>query len=144
PDDVVKGKKEKKLRTKITYNDGGHWSYLTPPKKDSEGKSYDCHGGLEKCALNLHGHTERKDVRDTHLSGHAIGMLVSVGNVGEYLLPYHQGNTFISADAGVTWREVQKGAYIWEFGDQGGIIFLVKDDYPTDVVLYSEDEGRTW
>jgi hypothetical protein len=67
-----------------------------------------------------------------------------VGNVGDHLPPYKEGNTFISSDAGLTWREVHKGPYAWEFGDQGGIIVVVKDDGPTDLVLYSEDEGRTW
>ena len=143
-DDVAKGKDRKKLRTKITHNDGGQWFYLTPPEKDSEGKSYNCKGGLEKCSLNLHGYTERKDVRDTYSSGSAVGVLLGVGNVGDSLLPYGEGNTFISDDAGVTWREVHKGPYTWEFGDQGGIIVVVKDDSPTDVVRYSEDQGRTW
>lgn len=143
-DDVSKGKDRKKLRTKITHNDGGQWFYLTPPEKDSEGRSYDCKGGVEKCSLNLHGYTERKDVRDTFSSGSAVGVLLGVGNVGDSLSPYSEGNTFISDDAGVTWREVHKGPYTWEFGDQGGIIVAVKDDSPTDVVLYSEDQGRTW
>ena len=143
-DDVAKGKDRKKLRTKITHNDGGQWFYLTPPGKDSEQKSYNCEGGVEKCSLNLHGYTERKDVRDTYSSGSAVGVLLGVGNVGDSLLPYSEGNTFISDDAGLTWREVHKGPYTWEFGDQGGIIVVVKDDSPTDVVQYSEDQGRSW
>lgn len=144
PDDVVNNKADKKLRTKITHNDGGEWFYLTPPEKDSEGESYNCKGGTDKCSLNLHSYTERKDVRDTYSSGSAVGVLLGVGNVGESLQPYSEGDTFISDDAGVTWREVHKGPYTWEFGDQGGIIVVVKDDGPTDRVLFSEDQGRTW
>ena len=143
-DDVLKRNAEKRLKTKITHNDGGLWVYLTPPEVDSDGKSYNCKGGLDKCSLNLHGYTERKDVRDTYSSGSAVGVLLGVGNVGEYLSPYYEGDTFISADAGVTWREVHKGPYAWEFGDQGGIIVVVKDDAPTDQVLYSIDNGRNW
>jgi hypothetical protein len=143
-DDVSKGSDRKKLRTKITHNDGGQWLYLTPPEKDSEDKSYNCKGGVEKCSLNLHGYTERKDVRDTYSSGSAVGVLLGVGNVGDSLSAYSEGNTFISADAGVTWREVHKGPYTWEFGDQGGIIVVVKDDTPTDTVQYSVDAGKTW
>jgi hypothetical protein len=94
--------------------------------------------------LNLHGYTERKDVRDTYSSGSAVGVLLGVGNVGDSLSSYSDGNTFISDDAGVTWREVHKGPYTWEFGDQGGIIVAIKDNSPTDIVLYSEDQGRTW
>jgi hypothetical protein len=143
-EDVLKDKDHKKLKSKITFSDGGEWFYLTPPTEDSEGKSYDCKGGLDKCSLNLHSYTERKDVRDTYSSGSAVGVLLGVGNVGEFLSPYSEGNTFISDDAGATWREVHKGPYTWEFGDQGGIIVAVKDDAPTDQILFSEDQGRTW
>lgn len=143
-EDVSKGKDRKKLRTKITHNDGGQWFYLTPPEQDSEGNPYNCKGEIEKCSLNLHAYTERKDVRDTYSSGSAVGVLLGVGNVGDSLSPYSEGNTFISDDAGVTWREVHKGPYTWEYGDQGGIIVAVKDDTPTNVILYSEDQGRTW
>jgi Sortilin, neurotensin receptor 3,/Sortilin, neurotensin receptor 3, C-terminal len=143
-EDVLNNNADKKLKSKVTRNDGGRWYYLTPPTEDSEGKKYDCNGDLEKCSLNLHGYTERKDVRDTYSSGSAVGVLLGVGNVGEFLSPYSEGNTFISDDAGATWREVHKGAYTWEFGDQGGIIVAVKDDAPTDQLLYSEDQGRTW
>jgi len=143
-DEVKRSNDPKKLRTKITHNDGGQWFYLTPPEKDSEGKKYDCKGGLDTCSLNLHGYTERKDVRDTFSSGSAVGVLLGVGNVGDSLGPYNEGNTFISDDAGVTWREVHKGPYTWEYGDQGGIIVVVRDDQPTDTVLWSEDQGRTW
>jgi hypothetical protein len=143
-EEIQKRKEDKKLKTKITHNDGGEWSYMAPPKQDSEGKDYNCGSDLNKCSLNLHGYTERKDVRDTFSSGSAVGVLLGVGNVGEHLSPYSEGNTFISSDAGVTWREVHKGPYTWEFGDQGGIIVVVKDGSPTDQVLWSEDEGKTW
>ena len=143
--EVAKGDESKKLKTKITHSDGGEWFYLTPPEKDSDGKSYSCDTNkLDKCSLNLHGYTERKDVRDTFSSGSAVGVLLAVGNVDEYLASYSEGNTFISDDAGVTWREVHKGPYTWEFGDQGGIIVVVKDNDVTDQVLYSVDQGRTW
>jgi Sortilin, neurotensin receptor 3,/Sortilin, neurotensin receptor 3, C-terminal len=143
-DEVKRSNEPKKLRTKVTHNDGGQWFFLKPPERDSEGKAYDCKGGLDKCSLNLHGYTERRDVRDTYSSGSAVGVLLGVGNVGDSLLSFSEANTFISDDAGVTWREVHKGSYTWEFGDQGGIIVVVRDDQPTDTVLWSEDQGRTW
>lgn len=142
--DVSSGGVEKRLKTKMTHNDGGQWSYLTPPKKDSEGKAYTCSGDLQKCSLNLHGYTERVDIRDTYSSGSAIGILLGVGNVGEHLLDYESGNTFMSNDGGITWTESHKSPYQWEFGDQGSIVVMVKDGEPTDRVLYTLDEGRTW
>ncbi|KAH3901805.1 type I sorting receptor SCDLUD_001587 [Saccharomycodes ludwigii] len=134
------------LRSKITFNDGGDWRYIQPPKKDSNNKAYDkCSGkNLEKCSLNLHGFTERKDIRDTFSSGSAIGMLLGVGNVGDSLLPMEECSTFMTVDGGVTWKEVKKGPYQWEFGDRGSVIVLVKDGSKTSSITYSVDSGKTW
>ncbi|SMN18495.1 similar to Saccharomyces cerevisiae YBL017C PEP1 Type I transmembrane sorting receptor for multiple vacuolar hydrolases [Maudiozyma saulgeensis] len=145
PEDSTKDDIEKKLKTKITFNDGADWSYITPPSKDSEGKKYNCKGGsLEKCSLNLHGYTERDDARDTFSSGSAHGMLFAKGNVGEFLVPISESSTFLTTDGGITWKEVKKGAYQWEFGDHGGILALVPDTEETDVISYSLDFGKTW
>ena len=139
------GSNDKKLKTKITFNDGADWEYLSPPAKDSEGKKYKCKSGsLEKCSLNLHGYTERQDVRDTYSSGSAHGMMFGVGNVGEYLLPTEEASTFLTTDGGLTWKEVKKGAHQWEFGDHGGILVLVPEGGSTDTISYSLDFGNTW
>ncbi|SCU91297.1 LADA_0F09142g1_1 [Lachancea dasiensis] len=136
---------EKKLKSKISFNDGSDWSYLQPPERDSEGKSYSCNAkNKEKCSLNLHGYTERKDQRDTYSSGSALGYLIGVGNVGENLLPVDQCSTFMSVDGGFTWKEIKKGAYQWEYGDRGSVIVLVKDGTKTDSFTYSIDSGKTW
>lgn len=134
----------KQLRTMMTHNDGGQWSFLTPPDKDSRGNAYSCSSPLSKCALNLHGYTERVDVRDTYSSGSAIGILMGVGNVGSHLIDYDESDTFMSDDGGITWHESHKGPYQWEYGDQGSIVVIVRDGQPTNHVLYTLDEGRTW
>ena len=139
------GSEEKKIKTKITFNDGADWDYITPPARDSDGKKYNCRSGsLEKCSLNLHGYTEREDVRDTYSSGSAHGMMFAVGNVGEYLLPTEEASTFLTTDGGLTWKEVKKGAHQWEFGDHGGILVLVPEGTSTDTISYSLDFGITW
>ena len=61
--------------------------------------------------------------------------MMGVGNVGAYLTPYLEGDTFLTRDAGLTWIEVKKGAYMYEFGNQGGILVLVDDEHLTDHVL---------
>lgn len=142
-EEVQKGAK-KQLRTMMTHNDGGQWLYLTPPKLNSEGKPYQCSGPLSTCSLNLHGYTERVDVRDTYSSGSAIGILLGVGSVGESLAEYEESNTYMSNDGGITWHESHNGPYQWEYGDQGSVVVIVKDGQPTDRVLYTLDEGRTW
>lgn len=135
----------KKLKTVITHNDGADWTFLAPPPKDSEDKSYDCAGSeVGKCSLHLHGYTERRDPRDTYSSPSAIGLMLGVGNVGEFLGRYTEGNTFATRDGGVTWHEVFKGSYMWEYGDQGSIIVLVKEGAATKTIFYSLNEGTTW
>lgn len=144
PKEAFEGSK-KKLKTVITHNDGGEWAYLFPPDKDSEGNKYKCPGSsLERCSLNLHGYTERLDYRDTFSSQSAVGMMLAVGNVGDYLTPLHDGNTFFTNDGGITWKEVKKGFYMWEFGDQGSIIVIVNGRDNTNVIYYTLDEGDTW
>jgi hypothetical protein len=61
--------------------------------------------------------------------------MMGVGNVGDRLTPYLEGDTFLTRDAGLTWIEVKKGAYMYEFGNQGGILVLVDDEQPTDHIL---------
>lgn len=135
---------KKKLRSMITHNDGGKWDYITPPAQDSEKKAYKCSGGIEKCSLNFHHYTERSDPRHTFSSGSAIGLMMAVGNVGDELKGFADGDTFLTTDGGINWVEVRKGQYLWEYGDQGSIIIIVDRAKPTDMVLYTLDEGKSW
>ena len=57
---------------------------------------------------------------------------------------FADGDTFLTVDGGLTWKEVRKGQYLWEYGDQGSIIVIVDRAKPTDVVHYTLDEGLTW
>lgn len=147
--DEVKNKAASKiLRTVATHNDGGQWALLPPPSQDVEGKKFDCSvesgRGTEACSLHLHGYTERRDWRDTFYSGSAIGLLLGVGNVGEYLGKGDEADTFLSSDGGISWKNVMKGRYMWEFGDAGSIIVLVREMDPTKVLYYSLDRGNKW
>lgn len=69
---------------------------------------------------------------------------MAVGNVGEQLSSYTEGDTFLSRDAGFTWEEVHKDAHLYEFGDSGSILIMANDEEPTDHVLFSTDEGLNW
>ncbi|KAJ2911663.1 hypothetical protein MD484_g8748, partial [Candolleomyces efflorescens] len=141
PDEAsVSGKK--KLVSRITHNDGSTWKALTPPSVDAHGNKYECEG--TKCGLHIHGYTERRDPRATFSSPSVVGLMMGVGNVGESILPYTDCDTFLSRDAGFTWEEVSKDAHMWEFGDSGSVIVIVNDEEPTDHLLYTTDEGKTW
>jgi hypothetical protein len=145
-EEVEKGS-TKKLKTMITHNDGAQWAWLTPPAKDSDGKSYSCGSGGEptnKCALHLHGYTE-KDPRATYASASAVGFAFGVGNVGESLSENKDdASTFFSRDGGISWKEIRKGRHLWEYGDQGSVLVLVEELQPTRVVYFSMDEGENW
>jgi len=147
--DEVKSKAgSKKLRSVATHNDGGQWALLPPPSRDVEDKKFDCDvqegRGTDSCALHIHGYTERRDWRDTFYSGSAIGLLLGVGNVGEFLADGDSADTFLSRDGGISWKQVKKGRYMWEFGDAGSVIVLVRELEPTKVIYYSLDRGATW
>lgn len=135
----------KKLRTQISHNDGAEWAYLPPPDRDSEDKKFDCSGkGDEKCALHIHGYTERTDHRKTFSSAGAVGLMFGWGNVGPYLGKLEESDTYMTTDAGITWKQVRKGRWLWQYGDQGSIVVLVPLEKKAKVASYTMDEGKTW
>ncbi|GAV30457.1 hypothetical protein PMKS-003971 [Pichia membranifaciens] len=142
PEEVKNGA-EKKLVTKISHSDAATWLLLTPPSRDSQGKTINCKG----CSLHLHSYTERLDPsRDSFSSGSAIGMMFGLGNVGTSLssLDDHDIGLYFTKDAGISWKEIAKGHYIWEFGDQGTILVIVQTSTEVDTLKYSLDLGETW
>ena len=137
--------RSKRLRTMITHNDGAQWAPLQAPSKDAEGRKYQCDPqDTLKCSLHLHSYTERRDPRATFSSPSAIGLMMGVGNVGQYLGRKPEADTFITRDGGVEWHSVKKGNYMWEYGDQGSIIVIVEEDVATRSVFYSLNEGIDW
>lgn len=70
--------------------------------------------------------------------------MMAVGNVGESLAAYTDSDTFLTRDGGFTWEEIRKDAHMYEFGDSGSVLVIANDEGPTEVVLYSTDEGKTW
>lgn len=89
----------------------------------------------DDCSLNLHGYTELKGSENIYSSRAAAGLLVGVGNVGKYLDRLNAGNTFLSRDGGKNWKEIRKGVFRHEFGDQGGILVIASSNIVTDHVL---------
>ncbi|KAL1582427.1 hypothetical protein WHR41_08925 [Cladosporium halotolerans] len=134
----------KKLKTMITHNDGAEWDYIQRPENPKNFKVDWCDGSSDKCALHLHGYTERDDPRDTFSSPSAVGLMMAVGNVGDYLGYKKDADTFITRDGGITWSMVNEGTWMWEYGDQGSIITIVKKDEPVKEVLYTLNEGIDW
>ena len=144
PDEVDARTEAKKLKTKITLDDGSHWQSLKAPSIVSQGRKVECDTEqLSSCSLHLHSVTELRNYGRV-FSSTAPGIVMGVGSIGPYLMPYDECDTFISTDAGQSWTAVAEGANKYEFGDQGSIIVMVDDEQVTDKIVYSFDFGKTW
>ena len=143
-----KGSAPKKLQTKITHNDGAQWAYLPSPPNDEFGKFPCPSEGNEKCALHIHGYTERRDHGKTYSSRSAVGIMFAWGNVGESLGSAKDADTFMTTDAGITWKRVKQGQWMWAIGDQGSVIILMQTTATghkkTKSLFYSLDQGKSW
>lgn len=136
------------LSTMITFDRGGEWKLLNAPQYDDEGNPIDCKL-KDGCSLHLaqsfaHLHPQTRYV-PILTSKSAPGIILATGMVGKSLKG-HPG-VFLSADAGVTWRQVLKDLYFFNFGDYGGVIVAVKyykSQGETRQILYSTDEGQTF
>ncbi|THH18907.1 hypothetical protein EUX98_g8876 [Antrodiella citrinella] len=141
--DVESKRSAKRLRSKITFDDGRTWSRLRPPAEDSEGRRIACNPADESCSLHLHSVTLPHNFGRV-FSSPAPGLVMGVGSIGDHLLPYEDCDTFLSADNGVTWNMVRMDAHKYEFGDSGSVLVMMNDEDSTDTVVYSTDMGKTW
>eukprot|EP00931_Biecheleriopsis_adriatica_P073112 TRINITY_DN47467_c0_g1_i1.p1 TRINITY_DN47467_c0_g1~~TRINITY_DN47467_c0_g1_i1.p1 ORF type:complete len:878 (+),score=188.59 TRINITY_DN47467_c0_g1_i1:85-2718(+) len=138
-----KSKEESVVRSVISFDKGGVWSYLKPPRVDSLGKPIEC--PPDKCWLHLHGVTNSNNYAPFYSTGEAVGIIMGTGNVGPYLrFEPDQINTFLSRDGGLTWLEAHKGAFIYEYGDHGGLVVMADDIKKTKLVVFSWNEGNSW
>ncbi|KAE9396840.1 Oligoxyloglucan reducing end-specific cellobiohydrolase [Gymnopus androsaceus JB14] len=121
----------KLLKSVITFDDGSSWSPLKAPLYDADGTRVQC----DDCTLHLHSVTEPHNFGPI-FSSPAPGFVMGIGSIGKTLLPYEECDTFLSTDAGLSWKMVRKQAYKYEFGDSGtdGV----------DNIIYSLDMGETW
>lgn len=142
--DVESKMVDKLLKSRITYNDGRTWAPIKPPSQDSDGKPIGCDiNDPDKCSLHIYSVTTPHNFGRI-FSSPAPGIVMGVGSVGQYLKPYLECDTFLSTDAGITWKMVRRDAHKYEFGDQGSILVVVNDEEVTDEIRYSLDLGQTW
>jgi hypothetical protein len=137
--EVESRRSPKRLQSRITFDEGHTWTPLKAPSKDVDCDTSDS----ERCSLHLYS------VSASHNYGRIFssptpGFVMGVGSIGEYLRPYTECDTFLSTDAGVTWKMVRKGAHMFEFGDQGSIIVMADDEEGSSSILYSLNHGKTW
>jgi len=133
------------IRTVISFDRGGAWSYVKPPKKDSLGDAIDC--PPDKCWLHMHDITEFRTGKFVPFYSYtnAVGIIMGTGNVGPYLThdPQHT-NTYLSRDGGLSWSEAHKGDFIYEFGNHGGLLIMANWLRETTLAFYSTNQGYSW
>ncbi|CAO1617832.1 unnamed protein product [Sympodiomycopsis kandeliae] len=139
-DDGPAGYDARRLRSKITWDDGSTWDFIEAPKYD--GVKCDVKD-IGRCSLNLYSVTKLHNLGRV-FSSTAPGFVMGVGSVGDRLLPYEECDTFLSTDAGRSWKMISRDAHKYEFGDQGSILVIVDDEDTTDHVNYSFDQGESW
>ncbi|KAJ3780213.1 vacuolar protein sorting/targeting protein 10 [Lentinula aff. detonsa] len=133
----------KLLKSVTTFDDGSNWSPLLPPSYDSDGSRINCNPGDDDCALHLWSVTAPHNFGRI-FSSPAPGIVMGVGSIGKTLLPYEDCDTFLSTDAGLTWKMVRKDAHKYEFGDSGSVVMAINDEDGVDNIIYSLDMGETW
>jgi hypothetical protein len=101
-------------------------------------------GCAQPCRLHLHSVTEKYRAAHVFSAASARGLLIGLGNVGDYLRPFAHADTFLSRDAGVTWTQAARGRSVYEFGNHGTILLLAERDVHSNALMYSLDSGTTW
>jgi hypothetical protein len=130
----------KKLKSFVTFD---IWSLIPLPAEDADGEKISCDPS-DPDTCSLHFHSVTNPIISVVFSSPAPGFVIGVGSIGRCLKEYKECDTFLSTDAGVSWRMVTKGANKYQFGDLGSILVIVDDEEKIDHVRYSPDLGKTW
>lgn len=127
--EVEEDDEEKKVKTKITFDDGRTFEAVTTGDEE----------------IHLHSVTELDNVGPV-FSSPAPGLVMGNGNHGSFLKSYRESHLYISDDAGRSWIEGPKGPHKYEFGDQGSILLAVQDSEDADIkeIKYSLNHGKNW
>ncbi|KAG9326226.1 hypothetical protein KVV02_001110 [Mortierella alpina] len=141
-----RGDDEKRLQTQITFEAGATWQFIKPPDTRPGGGRHSCSPNTDgSCSLHLHSFTSARQTPPIFSSKAAPGVVMGVGSVGPYLLPWEDCDTYLSEDGGITWKPALERPHRYEFGDMGGLIVAVKDDgMAGSFFQYSADRGETW
>ncbi|KAF1809627.1 vacuolar protein sorting/targeting protein 10 [Eremomyces bilateralis CBS 781.70] len=118
---------DKKIVSKISFDDGRTF--------------HDLRAGDKK--LHLHSVTDQRNSGRV-FSSPAPGIVLGVGNTGDFLREYQEGDVWVSDDAGLTWRHALEEAHMYEMGDAGAVLVAVYDEGPTDEIKYSLNHGKDW
>jgi hypothetical protein len=132
----------KKSQSYLTFDDS-NWSLIPPPGRHYRTEDILRPSDIENCSLHFHSVTNPHNFGRV-FSSPAPGFVMDVGSIWRSLKDYKECDTFLSTDAGLTWRMITLGAHKYQFGDSGSILIIVDDEEVTNHVTYSLDLGETW
>ncbi|KAK3827650.1 MAG: hypothetical protein J3Q66DRAFT_276325, partial [Benniella sp.] len=93
------------------------------PETGVVGRRYQCTPNTDgSCSLHLHSVTSAMAAPPVFSSKSAPGVIMGVGNVGPFLLPWKERGTYLSENCGLTWKAVLEHPHKHEFDYQGGLI----------------------
>ncbi|TPX24995.1 vacuolar protein sorting/targeting protein PEP1 [Coccidioides immitis] len=118
---------KKKIVSKISFDDGRTFHDIKAGDKN----------------LHLHSVTHIHNTGRV-FSSPAPGLVMGVGNVGDSLKEYDDGDLYVSDNAGITWWRALEDAHKYEFGDQGSVLVAVYDEGRTNKISYSLNHGKDW
>eukprot|EP00826_Nyctotherus_ovalis_P055705 TRINITY_DN7426_c0_g1_i11.p1 TRINITY_DN7426_c0_g1~~TRINITY_DN7426_c0_g1_i11.p1 ORF type:complete len:806 (-),score=246.22 TRINITY_DN7426_c0_g1_i11:25-2442(-) len=134
---------KRSIRTVITFNKGGQWQYLTPPKYDVDGKKMEC---INDCYLNLFLYADTMVPVYSQKSAH--GIILANGNVNKYRLnEWYSRDIYLSRDGGVSWSQIGQGPHVYDMADHGALLMMGKLHLTTKhyaSLLYSWNVGKSW
>ena len=119
----------KKIKSKISFEDGRKGSWKPLKVKDDE--------------LQLHSVVTANANMGAIFSSPAPGLVMGVGNTGKHLKNWKEGDTYVSDDAGLTWKKTLDEPHLYEFGAQGSILVAI-EDAETDELKWSINHGKDW
>ena len=136
PGEVANQGAEKRVKSVITHSDGAFWDSLPAPEGMCDGQT--------DCSLHLHGYIDRLNYKNQPSSPYAVGMFIGRGNVGDSLQEFRTSQTFMTTDAGISWKKIHDRPVFWVYLDSGSVIVLADAVGPTDSITYSVDGGKTF
>ena len=117
---------DKEVQSSISFDDGRTFQDLKAGDK----------------RLHLHSVSDLSNTGRV-FSSPAPGIVMGVGNTGDHLKDYEDGDLYVSDDAGVTWRKALDKPHKYEFGDQGSVLVAVGEGKIKEI-QYSINHGRDW
>ena len=154
-----------RVRTLITFNQGGSWQVLPAPSEESQKEECRAAPGSSgggprlgpSCSLHLHLGSPSSDSRafsPVVVSVPTTGIIFATGGVsaGLYLddvansLSDTMYSTFSSLDGGRSWHLAHQHAHNYLLGDAAGLALMTQLQTRTRLLLFSTDYGvkKSW